>query len=242
MPKKEIDYSNIIIYKIVCKDISITDCYVGHTTNFTKRKYQHKHSCNNENNKDYNMNVYQFIRENGCWDNWDMIEIERFNAIDENDAKKRERFYIEALNARLNKYIPTRTLKEYYQDNKEKILDNVRVYRENNKEQIQEYRENNRDKFKQYREDNKERISEHKKDYYKNNQEMILERQKEYRENNKEMVLEKSKSKYHNNIEKMKEKVNCGCGCEIRKTDISRHKKTKKHLDLISLKSIEKCL
>jgi len=38
MPKKEIDYSNTIIYKIVCRDLNIKECYVGHTTNFTKQK------------------------------------------------------------------------------------------------------------------------------------------------------------------------------------------------------------
>jgi len=34
MPKENIDYSNTIIYKICCSDFSITDLYVGHTTNF----------------------------------------------------------------------------------------------------------------------------------------------------------------------------------------------------------------
>ncbi len=48
MPKTKIDYSKTIIYRIVCKDLSITECYVGHTTNFTKRKCQHKNDCNNE--------------------------------------------------------------------------------------------------------------------------------------------------------------------------------------------------
>ena len=38
MPKENIDYSKTIIYKIVCKDINIKDCYVGSTTNFTNRK------------------------------------------------------------------------------------------------------------------------------------------------------------------------------------------------------------
>ena len=36
------DYSNIIIYKIYCKDPSITDVYVGQTSNFAKRKCAHK--------------------------------------------------------------------------------------------------------------------------------------------------------------------------------------------------------
>jgi predicted GIY-YIG superfamily endonuclease len=51
MPKKVIDYSNCCIYKIehIDKDDLV---YVGHTTNFTKRKYQHKQCCNNEKNKE----------------------------------------------------------------------------------------------------------------------------------------------------------------------------------------------
>ena len=43
MPRLAVDYLNTIIYKIVCKDLSISDVYVGQTTNFTKRKSQHKH-------------------------------------------------------------------------------------------------------------------------------------------------------------------------------------------------------
>ena len=50
MPKTDVDYSNTIIYKICCKDESITDVYVGHTTNFIQRKYSHKISCSNLNN------------------------------------------------------------------------------------------------------------------------------------------------------------------------------------------------
>ena len=38
MPRKNCDYSRTVIYKIVCNDLNITDCYVGHTTEFTKEK------------------------------------------------------------------------------------------------------------------------------------------------------------------------------------------------------------
>jgi hypothetical protein len=38
MPRLPIDYSKSIIYKIVCKDLDVKDCYVGSTTNFTNRK------------------------------------------------------------------------------------------------------------------------------------------------------------------------------------------------------------
>ena len=39
MPKVKIDYSNIIFYKISCKDSNIIDTYIGHTTNFIQKKH-----------------------------------------------------------------------------------------------------------------------------------------------------------------------------------------------------------
>ena len=65
MPRLPIDFSRTIIYKIVCKDLTIKDCYVGATTEFNKRKCGHKCKCVNENCKEYNYKVYQFIREHG---------------------------------------------------------------------------------------------------------------------------------------------------------------------------------
>ena len=35
MPKSNCDYSRTVLYKTVCNDLNITDCYVGHTTDFT---------------------------------------------------------------------------------------------------------------------------------------------------------------------------------------------------------------
>ena len=111
MPKENIDYSKTIIYKIVCKDVNIKDCYVGSTTNFTNRKRQHKNMAINDTNKS-RYYVYVFIIQNGGWDNFDMIEIEKYNASDHNDALKRERYWFEELNATLNKQIPSRTQQE----------------------------------------------------------------------------------------------------------------------------------
>ena len=113
--------SNTSIYKLCCKNLNIIELYVGHTTDMRRRKNSHKSNCNNEKTKDYNLNVYQFIRNNGGWDNWDMIEIERFEAIDGNDARKKERYYIETLKATLNITIPTQTIKEWHEENKENI-------------------------------------------------------------------------------------------------------------------------
>jgi hypothetical protein len=146
MPRTNIDYSNTIIYKICSKDLNITELYVGHTTDMRRRKNNHKSSCNKEETKGYNYNVYQFIRANGGWDNWDMIEIERFEAIDGYDAKKRERYWIEELKATLNMTIPLRTQKQYTEDNKEIITGYRKEWRENNKEYLKEYDKNRKNK------------------------------------------------------------------------------------------------
>jgi hypothetical protein len=71
MPKDIIDYSNTIIYKIFCNDVNVTDSYIGHTTNFIKRKYQHKILCCSSKK----LKIYDTIRKNGGWDNWNMVEI-----------------------------------------------------------------------------------------------------------------------------------------------------------------------
>ena len=75
MPLKAINYDKTHFYKIVCKDLDIKDCSVGHTTDFTTRKYDHKQRCSNPNNGGYNLPVYRFMRENGGWENFEMILI-----------------------------------------------------------------------------------------------------------------------------------------------------------------------
>lgn len=225
MPLTPIKYENGLIYKIVCNDPNITDCYVGSTTNIVKRRQQHKCNCNNEKSRDYNYYVYQFIRDNGGWDNWSLVLIESFSCNNKLELEKRERFFIEDLKATLNKVIPTRTEKEYREDNKEK----KKEYREENKEKIREYYEENKDylleKSKEYYETNKDQIREQKKEYYEENKEKIREKLKEYYETNKEKIREKSK-----------EKITCECGCEITKYNLSRHKVSSKHSNLMKLK------
>ena len=141
MPKKIIDFSKTIIYKIVCNDLNITDVYVGHTTNFIKRKAQHKSICNNPNSKSYNLKIYNTIRDNGGFDNWSMIQIEKFqDCNDINEACARERYWYELLNAKLNTNCPGRNkaeyIKDYYQDNKDKIQKVNKEYYEDNKDKI----------------------------------------------------------------------------------------------------------
>ena len=119
MPRTIPNYSQSIIYKLCCNDPEITDIYVGSTTNFSNRKKAHKSICNNENNRRYHLNVYQFIRNNGNWDNWSMIQIEQYKATDKRNLETRERYYIEQLGATLNKITPAQTQEEIRQHQKE---------------------------------------------------------------------------------------------------------------------------
>ena len=134
MTKTPIDYSKTIIYKICCKDINIKDVYVGSTTNFRSRKNQHKTCCNNPNNKRYNLYVYQFIRDNGGWDNWQIIMIKKYTKCEsKQQCLKKERKYIEKLNTTLNRNIPGRTQKEYQESKREYYIQYFKQYHQKNK-------------------------------------------------------------------------------------------------------------
>jgi len=160
--------------------------------------------------------------------------IEEYPCNNKPQLKTRERWYIQN-NECVNKYIPGRTAAEYYQDNKERILELHKEYREANieyfKEQQKEYRTNNKDKIKEqrkeYRTNNKDKIKELNQEYYKNNTDKILKQVQEYREDNEE-AIKANKS----------EKISCECGCEIRRSDLARHKKTQKHIRLCSIEDI----
>ena len=103
MPKSYIDYSNTIIYKIICKDDKVHDIYIGHTTNFIQRKYSHKTACDNFNNTtNFSEQMYKTIQNNGGWENWDMIEVANFDCKNSNEARKKEKEYILKFNSKLN--------------------------------------------------------------------------------------------------------------------------------------------
>jgi hypothetical protein len=106
MPTDVIDYSNTVFYKIYCKDPAVKDVYVGHTTNFVQRKYQHKRTCIKENDVNHHCKVYKFIRENGGWDNWKMVMIGYKDCYDHYEARKTEQKYFETLKATLNSIEP----------------------------------------------------------------------------------------------------------------------------------------
>jgi hypothetical protein len=216
-------YENSIIYKLCHQDdLENNNIYVGSTTNFRNRKYQHKNNCNNENREKYNFQLYQYIRDNGNWNEWEMIPIEVYPCNDKKELEVRERYHIELLKSKLNQVIPTRTGKEWYEDNKKIIAEKAKKYYEANKETLLEYK-------KEYRNNNKEVLNEKQKDYYEANKEII----KKYQESNKEKLKEYYKKRYEANkekiLEKAKEKVICdNCGYESTKINLKRHQQSNK--------------
>jgi hypothetical protein len=136
MPKLPIDYSNTTIYKLVHKeDYDNANIYIGSTTDFIRRKNKHKSSCNCVTNRDHNDKKYQYIRSNGGWGEWNMIEVEKFSCNDSNEVKAREEYWRCHFNAKLNIIRAYRTdeeklelMKQYYEQNKVRLIEYQRSY------------------------------------------------------------------------------------------------------------------
>jgi len=143
-------YNNSKIYKLVCNNTGLN--YYGSTIQtLPKRLYEHKRSNDSK--------AYEIIK-NG---NFEIILVEIFNCNSKLELEKKERYYIEN-NECINKNIPTRTKREYYEKNKEML-------KEKHKEKINEYRLNNKQKANEYAKKyyllNKEKHKEYYKEYNK---------------------------------------------------------------------------
>ena len=121
-----------IIYEITPLNKSLVYSYIGSTKNFRTRKFQHKSRCYYE--KDiihYNFPLYNFIRENGGWDAFEMNPIEEIEVENKTQARIKEQFWKEDREAKfqvLNAYNPysgftnrTEYLKNYREENKQQI-------------------------------------------------------------------------------------------------------------------------
>ena len=155
------------MYKIYCKDSSITEFYVGSSINFENRKKQHISNCNNIKSKEYNSKLYRFIRENGNWNNWDFEILLQVEVENEKELKlKYEAKYQLDLKPELNVIQEGRTKKEYYEDHKEEIRQTQKEYYEDHKEEFKKYYEDHKEEKKQYYEDNKEELLKKAKEKY----------------------------------------------------------------------------
>jgi len=236
MPKININYSLGLIYKIVCNDITITDIYIGSTTNFTQRKSQHKICCINIDNKYNHLKIYQSINDNGGWDNWSMIQIQEHNLKNKREAESTEHYWIEQFGAKLNTNKPYAKCKEepkiykenWYEEKKDYILEKAKQNYEENKEYKLEYQ-------KQYAEENKEQITEKQKEYRVKNKEKLAEQKKIYRQEHKEEASQANKAWKEANKEKISEQkkqiIDCECGNNYTFGNKHRHLQSKTHID-----------
>lgn len=159
------NYKNSIVYKLCCNDTAVTEVYVGSTTNFKNRKSDHKKACCKESYKGHNLYVYRFIRDNGGWSNWSMVQLEAIELNTKRELHARERHWLETLGASLNKIVPLRTRAEYREANRERLNAQKKLYDQANKEKKKVYREANREAilayYKQYNQANKEKKKQH---------------------------------------------------------------------------------
>lgn len=151
MPRKEIN--DYIFYKIVCLDKDLDLCYVGSTANWKARNCEHRLNCNYESSKKYNIKLYQTIRENGGWDNFKMIQIDTREQLNKREAEAIEEEYRQQLRANMNSRrcfiteeqekelnkercknyrknnidVRIKADKDYYEENKDKILAKMKV-------------------------------------------------------------------------------------------------------------------
>jgi len=209
------DYSKCVIYKIVCNDESVTECYVGHTTNFVRRKYCHKTNCNIPKMKQYNVKLYQIIRKHGGWNNFNMLPICEYPCENYIQACIKEEEYRIKLLASLNN-------NKCYADSKTKDYQ---------KEYQVEYHQKTKEKKQEYQQTHKEQIAQRSKIHYDEHKEAMLEKAREYRKTHKEQIAKKDKirNQSEDRKEQKKQKFECECGKIICKSHKARHEQTFKH-------------
>ena len=96
----------IYFYKLTNINDNTLECYLGSTTNIHKRTRDHKSDCNNPHSAKYNMRLYNYIRQNGGFDNWTAIILEQQENIDKPSKLARENALIQQHQATLNKQSP----------------------------------------------------------------------------------------------------------------------------------------
>jgi hypothetical protein len=209
-------YNNGKIYKIV--DNTNGNIYIGSTCEPTlaRRLAGHRGYFNSylKGGSVSKVSYFKILENN----DYSIVLLEEYPCETKDQLLSRERYYIEN-NDCVNKVIPSRTAKEYYQDNRDKIKE----YYQDNRDKIKKYYQDNRDKIKKYYQDNRDK----RKEYNTKNKDKIIDYQKEYYNKTKE-----------DKLKKLNEKVICECGSICSRSGLTEHLKTNKHKKLIEDKKL----
>ena len=126
------NYENSKIYKLT--SLLTDNIYIGSTTlSLALRKAHHQrlYKSYKENNKSRYTTSFKLFELGKV----DIILIEEIKCNNKEQLHARERYYIET-NECINKNIPLRTYKEYYQDNKKEENERSKKYAKEHREQI----------------------------------------------------------------------------------------------------------
>ena len=159
------DYSNGRIYFIepIC-DHEDNEFYYGSTIQkLCKRMDVHRSNYKAwKNGKSTKLMCYELFEKYGL-ETCKIYLVELYPCKSREELEAREGYYIRNYNC-VNKCIPGRTFKEWYNDNRDKQQENQKEYYNNNKEKIdknqKEYYNNNKEKFREYYNNNKDKINE----------------------------------------------------------------------------------
>ena len=216
------NYSKAVIYTIRTDN----GLYVGSTYDFKQRKRIHKSNIYNENCKCYNCKLYQNIRENDG--DWSMEILHLFPCENGIELRQEETRVMTELNANLNMMRAYLTEQEKMEYNFEyhKLYDETHrdELNVNSKRHYEKHKEKINAKNKLYQEKNKEKLNVYKKLYRENNREELNAKHKLYDEKNKEKIKARKS-----------EKITCECGCESARGNITQHRRSKRHLNLMKL-------
>lgn len=104
------DWNATVIYKIYCKDTSITDIFIGYTTNLKLRRYAIKQEYKQEYKLSSHLDpipnhpkyVFQFMRKHGGFENWTVEKVCDCPCSDDKEALYWKQYYINSMDATLN--------------------------------------------------------------------------------------------------------------------------------------------
>jgi len=165
------------VYKLEHKSRTDTPVYIGSTTAKLEDRFAHHgYSCNNPKHAKYNYYVYQFIRDYGNIEKWKITKLNECIFNEKKELHSLERIFMQKYICDgfklLNKHVPTRTRKEWTQDNKERVDNIVKQSRLKNREKGNEYRRLHYHK-------NKERIIKQNREYYQKNKDKVEKQRKQ---------------------------------------------------------------
>ena len=219
------NYTNGKIYAL--RSFQTDKIYIGSTTQpLSTRLFKHRnHYKRWQQEKFPYITSFEILKFDDCY-----IElIAECPCENKEQLNKKEGETIREMDC-VNKNIAGRTYSEYYQDNREHLLEQKRQYAVEHKEEIAEYQQN-------YYQEHKEERKEYLANYYQEHKEEHNKKSKEYRENNHEALKEYDRKRYKTpeRQAQMKERAKIYYTCQVCDKEVAlckkaRHEKCKEHL------------